>query len=176
MPRTGLEPARLAALAPETSASTIPPPGLFHWVGGAKVSIFSLLVKFGGEKCLNLSLSLTSGLEEFNLFERDYSHRAGIHVFSQDDHNLLDWNKTEPHNYPLAYTTGKCMWCTSGTHFMVVIVIPVLKYGVRAVLPLRGTSSKRLATFGTWVLSTCERQVYSLSERIDSRGAGIHTR
>ena len=31
MPRTGLEPARLAALAPETSASTIPPPG--HFVG-----------------------------------------------------------------------------------------------------------------------------------------------
>ena len=29
MPRTGLEPARLSALAPETSASTIPPPGLF---------------------------------------------------------------------------------------------------------------------------------------------------
>ena len=29
VPRTGLEPARLAALAPETSASTIPPPGLF---------------------------------------------------------------------------------------------------------------------------------------------------
>ena len=28
MPRTGVEPARLAALAPETSASTIPPPGL----------------------------------------------------------------------------------------------------------------------------------------------------
>ena len=27
MPRTGLEPARLSALAPETSASTIPPPG-----------------------------------------------------------------------------------------------------------------------------------------------------
>ena len=27
VPRTGLEPARLAALAPETSASTIPPPG-----------------------------------------------------------------------------------------------------------------------------------------------------
>ena len=31
MPRTGLEPARLAALAPETSASTIPPPG--HQLG-----------------------------------------------------------------------------------------------------------------------------------------------
>ena len=30
MPRTGLEPARLAALAPETSASTIPPPGLLR--------------------------------------------------------------------------------------------------------------------------------------------------
>ncbi len=29
VPRTGLEPARLAALAPETSASTIPPPGHF---------------------------------------------------------------------------------------------------------------------------------------------------
>ena len=28
VPRTGLEPARLAALAPDTSASTIPPPGL----------------------------------------------------------------------------------------------------------------------------------------------------
>lgn len=28
VPRTGLEPARLSALAPETSASTIPPPGL----------------------------------------------------------------------------------------------------------------------------------------------------
>ena len=27
VPRTGLEPARLSALAPETSASTIPPPG-----------------------------------------------------------------------------------------------------------------------------------------------------
>ena len=31
VPRTGLEPARLAALAPETSASTIPPPGLRFW-------------------------------------------------------------------------------------------------------------------------------------------------
>ena len=28
VPRTGLEPARLSPLAPETSASTIPPPGL----------------------------------------------------------------------------------------------------------------------------------------------------
>lgn len=28
VPRTGLEPARLSTLAPETSASTIPPPGL----------------------------------------------------------------------------------------------------------------------------------------------------
>ena len=27
VPKTGLEPARLSALAPETSASTIPPPG-----------------------------------------------------------------------------------------------------------------------------------------------------
>ncbi len=36
VPRTGLEPARLAALAPETSASTIPPPGLAfrYWLGG----------------------------------------------------------------------------------------------------------------------------------------------
>ena len=30
VPRTGLEPARLSTLAPETSASTIPPPGLSH--------------------------------------------------------------------------------------------------------------------------------------------------
>ena len=36
VPRTGLEPARLAALAPETSASTIPPPGL----AGAKLGLF----------------------------------------------------------------------------------------------------------------------------------------
>ena len=37
VPRTGLEPARLAALAPETSASTIPPPGhyLFVYIGSA---------------------------------------------------------------------------------------------------------------------------------------------
>ena len=34
VPRTGLEPARLSPLAPETSASTIPPPGL---VCGCKV-------------------------------------------------------------------------------------------------------------------------------------------
>ena len=31
MPRTGLEPARLSTLAPETSASTIPPPGHCPW-------------------------------------------------------------------------------------------------------------------------------------------------
>ena len=30
VPRTGLEPACLSALAPETSASTIPPPGLLR--------------------------------------------------------------------------------------------------------------------------------------------------
>ena len=30
VPRTGLEPARLSTLAPETSASTIPPPGHFR--------------------------------------------------------------------------------------------------------------------------------------------------
>ena len=31
VPRTGLEPARLSTLAPETSASTIPPPGHCPW-------------------------------------------------------------------------------------------------------------------------------------------------
>ena len=36
VPRTGLEPARLEALAPETSASTSPPPGLCS----AKVGVF----------------------------------------------------------------------------------------------------------------------------------------
>ena len=35
VPRTGLEPARLSARAPETRASTIPPPG--PWFGGTKV-------------------------------------------------------------------------------------------------------------------------------------------
>ena len=33
VPRTGLEPARLSTLAPETSASTIPPPGLDKSLG-----------------------------------------------------------------------------------------------------------------------------------------------
>ena len=33
VPRTGLEPARLSTLAPETSASTIPPPGLSTRIG-----------------------------------------------------------------------------------------------------------------------------------------------
>ncbi len=52
VPRTGLEPARLAALAPETSASTIPPPGLFFvlhdkistifWIGNGYALIFTL--------------------------------------------------------------------------------------------------------------------------------------
>ena len=42
MPRTGLEPARLSTLAPETSASTIPPPGL----AGAKLGDFFGLCKF----------------------------------------------------------------------------------------------------------------------------------
>ena len=40
VPRTGLEPARLSALAPETSASTIPPPGLRLLDCGAKVVVF----------------------------------------------------------------------------------------------------------------------------------------
>ncbi len=59
MPRTGLEPARLAALAPETSASTIPPPGLFH-IFGAKISVFSepckLLCRFSFSMPLIASL------------------------------------------------------------------------------------------------------------------------
>ena len=65
MPRTGLEPARLSALAPETSASTIPPPGpvclplrepaeyplirlqgLFERLSGAKLRLFSERCKF----------------------------------------------------------------------------------------------------------------------------------
>ena len=42
MPRTGVEPARLSALAPETSASTIPPPGL----ADAKLMFVSYFAKF----------------------------------------------------------------------------------------------------------------------------------
>ena len=37
MPRTGLEPARLSTLAPETSASTIPPPGQQNTRTGALI-------------------------------------------------------------------------------------------------------------------------------------------
>ena len=54
VPRTGLEPARLSALAPETSASTIPPPG--HYVASgrsgqlgfavAKLGVFFVVCKF----------------------------------------------------------------------------------------------------------------------------------
>ena len=36
VPRTGLEPARRETLAPETSASTIPPPGLWKWFNLSK--------------------------------------------------------------------------------------------------------------------------------------------
>ena len=48
VPRTGLEPARLAALAPETSASTIPPPGqgeMFRFLF-AKIVVFVGVGKF----------------------------------------------------------------------------------------------------------------------------------
>ena len=53
VPRTGLEPARLSPLAPETSASTIPPPGplskaflmLFRRIATAKVVLFRKLTK-----------------------------------------------------------------------------------------------------------------------------------
>ena len=38
VPRTGLEPARLSTLAPETSASTIPPPGRLHALSGKRGS------------------------------------------------------------------------------------------------------------------------------------------
>ncbi len=53
VPRTGLEPARLAALAPETSASTIPPPGpanALFCVCGAKLGTFHELSKLSSKK------------------------------------------------------------------------------------------------------------------------------
>ena len=50
VPRTGLEPARLAALAPETSASTIPPPGLLclqsYIVFFYYASLFAVFLRF----------------------------------------------------------------------------------------------------------------------------------
>ena len=46
VPRTGLEPARLAALAPETSASTIPPPGPVLSLVSAKLGIIFEMCKF----------------------------------------------------------------------------------------------------------------------------------
>lgn len=53
VPRTGLEPARLAALAPETSASTIPPPGHlavgYYRNSGAKLYIFFDLARGAGD-------------------------------------------------------------------------------------------------------------------------------
>ena len=55
MPRTGVEPARLAALAPETSASTIPPPGLllgkvteFFWFLQIFEGVFAFFLRFRG--------------------------------------------------------------------------------------------------------------------------------
>ncbi len=64
VPRTGLEPARLAALAPETSASTIPPPGLLwckdnafiRFINYAGQIIFSNSVAFMSRQAYNLSL------------------------------------------------------------------------------------------------------------------------
>lgn len=52
VPRTGLEPARLAALAPETSASTIPPPGLCE----CKDSISFRFLQINLAFCLKKSL------------------------------------------------------------------------------------------------------------------------
>lgn len=46
VPRTGLEPARLAALAPETSASTIPPPGLLQCKVTAICRIMQMFASF----------------------------------------------------------------------------------------------------------------------------------
>ena len=50
VPRTGLEPARLSALAPETSASTIPPPGLAHALRSLYVNA-KLVFFFDFAKC-----------------------------------------------------------------------------------------------------------------------------
>ena len=59
MPKTGLEPARLSALAPETSASTIPPLGQVspkHYLCllfvDAKLYIFIDLCKFFNDNLL----------------------------------------------------------------------------------------------------------------------------
>ena len=46
VPRTGLEPARLAALAPETSASTIPPPGRLQCKVTAICRIMQMFASF----------------------------------------------------------------------------------------------------------------------------------
>ena len=46
VPRTGLEPARLSALAPETSASTIPPPGQVPLFVSAKLEFLFGFAKF----------------------------------------------------------------------------------------------------------------------------------
>ena len=55
VPRTGLEPARLSPLAPETSASTIPPPGLllgkvteFFWFLQIFEGVFAFFLRFRG--------------------------------------------------------------------------------------------------------------------------------
>lgn len=64
VPRTGLEPARLAALAPETSASTIPPPGLLR----CKVTMFIWILQF----FLDVFLWLCVILGLFGALSEDY--------------------------------------------------------------------------------------------------------
>ncbi len=56
VPRTGLEPARLSTLAPETSASTIPPPGLLFGKVNAFFSPVQIFLEFFGECFVHLEL------------------------------------------------------------------------------------------------------------------------
>ena len=76
MPRTGVEPARLAALAPETSASTIPPPGLLLCKGRDFFLFLQVVGRFFFVFAVGIYRSLqVSTVESIGFFRGDSSGR-----------------------------------------------------------------------------------------------------
>ena len=76
VPRTGLEPARLAALAPETSASTIPPPGHCDCKDTSCFSIFKMyLCSFS-----NVFPKVYECFPKKSVFDVEYDGRDYAHI------------------------------------------------------------------------------------------------
>ena len=119
VPRTGLEPARLSTLAPETSASTIPPPGHSYVFGqpaflyalagcGCKVSVFFSLFQNYLKK--NRTSCPIFSFFHFYLpvFTRGtyQSSPGNIPIFPEKTPSYLPWKHTKlPRKLPIILET-----------------------------------------------------------------------